>query len=174
MGHWKSYTSPPCAKSKRRALIMMTKGLALWFPTKIYVVLPSGCGGTINGLMGLQLDQYIDTPSMRARMMIQALPCLLKWEKTPFGPWINCQAFGVCMWPTRQCGPSASSSLHEWGRRNLNVVLKDPMVWESMLYYGGGLWLSTLTLQVPSCPTRELGSCIGRPNPWQRPTCNHI
>ena len=39
---------------------MMTKGLAPWFPSKTSVVLPSDCEVTINGLMGLQLDQYVD------------------------------------------------------------------------------------------------------------------
>lgn len=76
-GHWQANVCPSCVEMKR-ILKIMTKGLALWVPGKPSVVLPSGCGGTMNGLMDIQLDQYVDTPSMRARIMIQALPCLLR------------------------------------------------------------------------------------------------
>ena len=61
---------------------MMIKGVAPWFPSKTSLVLPSGCATQSMASWVSNWIKHVDAPSIRARMMMQALPCLFEWDKS--------------------------------------------------------------------------------------------
>lgn len=83
----------------------------------------------------------------------------LPWRDTSSSrPWISCQVCGARLYPVGQGSPGAASSLNKWNISKKWVEPKDPMMWPSALYYGGGPFLSMFTLQIPIWPFRGIGS----------------
>lgn len=161
------------AMMKRRAPKWWARGWPLDFQAKHLVVLPGGCGAQ-SWPHGTSVSQWqVDAPLVRDRRWcmpshVSMDEINLIWALDQL-PSVSCKC--VPNWATW----SKCIIVFVWLGTNMQyLVLKKPMVWQSILCCGGGPWLLALTLQVPLWPSRGLRSHIGRPSPRGRPTCNLV